>query len=436
MSEFQVPIVELEIAPHPNADRLEIATVGGYKCVVKKGQFHTGEAHVYIPEASIVPAPLLEDLGLTGMLAGPQKNRVKAVRLRGVLSQGLVCPIKIAQKHGLTDFNEGFDASDQLGITKYEPVLPAQLAGNVWNAGTHRTLRYDIENIKNRKYRDILQEGEEVVFTEKLHGTWCMAALMPHNMEHPEQGRIVVSSKGQAAKGLAIKVPVPPAPQNWNQRLRERYWKAHAKIRSFWHMIRYDLVVKSDPDFLCDLHSNAAAFYARRIKACYNKGVNENNVYWRAVTENKVLRDVVYLDQVIEDFSWVNTPIFVLGEVFGSGIQDLDYGSTSNKPGFRVFDIYIGAPGAGRYLNDDELTRACNRLGLKRVPVLYRGPFSMEKVAEYTSGNESVTGASKHIREGIVIRPITERHDNTLGRVQLKSVSDEYLTRKGGTEFN
>jgi RNA ligase (TIGR02306 family) len=227
---------------------------------------------------------------------------------------------------------------------------------------------------------------------------------------------------------LAIKKPVPPEPQNWKQKFRERFWKEHGKIRSCWHLIRYNFI-KTDPDFLRDLHSKTAAFYARRIKACRNKGVNENNIYWRAVKENDIAPG-----RLTEMFP--GYPIFVLGEVYGTGVQDLDYGSTSNKPGFRVFDVFVGLPQEGRYLNNDELDQACKLMGLERVPVLYRGPFSMEKVAEYTSGNESVTGASKHIREGIVIRPTTERRDNALGRVQLKSVSEEYLTRKGGTEFN
>lgn len=56
---------------------------------------------------------------------------------------------------------------------------------------------------------------------------------------------------------------------------------------------------------------------------------------------------------------------------------------------------------------------------------------------EYTSGTESVSGTGACIREGIVIKPLVERRDETLGRVILKSVSEAYLCRKGNTtEFN
>ncbi len=43
---------------------------------------------------------------------------------------------------------------------------------------------------------------------------------------------------------------------------------------------------------------------------------------------------------------------------------------------------------------------------------------------------------ANHIREGIVMVPAVERRDARIGRVCLKSVSADYLTRKGGTEFN
>ena len=90
MSTFTVPIVSVVIEPHDNADALEIARVGDYRSVVPKGEFKSGELVAYIPEQALLPAPLLQSMGLTGKLAGSDHNRVKAIRLRGVLSQGLV----------------------------------------------------------------------------------------------------------------------------------------------------------------------------------------------------------------------------------------------------------------------------------------------------------------------------------------------------------
>lgn len=94
MAEFTVPVVRISgTAPIDGADAIEVAQVLGYRCVVKKGEFAVGDLAVYIPEAAIVPDYLLDLLGLKGKLAGPQGNRVKAVRLKNTISQGLLLPL-------------------------------------------------------------------------------------------------------------------------------------------------------------------------------------------------------------------------------------------------------------------------------------------------------------------------------------------------------
>ncbi len=93
MATFECKVYKLTIEEHPNADVIELARVGDYYSVVRKGQFKTGDMGVYIPEGAIVPDWLLLRLGLEGKLAGKQRNRVKAIKLRGVLSQGLIFPV-------------------------------------------------------------------------------------------------------------------------------------------------------------------------------------------------------------------------------------------------------------------------------------------------------------------------------------------------------
>ena len=125
-----------------------------------------------------------------------------------------------------------------------------------------------------------------------------------------------------------------------------------------------------------------------------------------------------------------------MGEIFGAGVQDLTYGVTQ-RPALRVFDVRRGAlsdPG-GLWLDDEALTAWCEQMELPQVPVLYRGPFDEALMLELTEGLETVSGRAAHMREGVVVRPLKERRDEVLGRVQLKSVSGSYLTRKGGTEY-
>ena len=64
----------------------------GIRCVVGKESYADGDLAAYIPEGAICPEWLIAELGLEGKLAGSKKNRVKAVQLRGSLSQGLVYP--------------------------------------------------------------------------------------------------------------------------------------------------------------------------------------------------------------------------------------------------------------------------------------------------------------------------------------------------------
>lgn len=112
--------------------------------------------------------------------------------------------------------------------------------------------------------------------------------------------------------------------------------------------------------------------------------------------------------------------VIVYGEVFGQGVQSLHYGQKKQK-GFRAFDIYVD----GDYLNYDRFLACCKVNGVETVPELYRGPFDLAKIKDISNGRSVMPGAD-HIREGVVVRSVTERRDPALGRVVLKFVSNEY----------
>jgi RNA ligase (TIGR02306 family) len=356
MATFAVIVKKVRaIEPIENADALEVAVIDGYRSVVKKGQYRAGDLIAYIPEQAVLPDPVLERLGMKGssLLAGKDNNRVKAIKLRGTESQGICYPVE-------PTWVEGQDVTAVLDVEKYVPPIPAHLSGQVWALGREWTWDFDIENVK--AWPDVLVPNEDVVFSEKVHGTWTGVALIPQEGAPP---LLVVSSKGLFADGLAFKL-VPE---------------------------------------------------------------NDHNVYVRVARSRKLWDRI---QEVFGDEMLAGTPVYVLGETFG--IQDLKYGANPNQDatlGFRVFDVYVGQPRRGRYLNDAELDTACQSMGLPRVPVLYRGPFSMEVMLQYTNGLETVSGKGLHIREGIVMSPVVERRVEGLGRVKLKSVSFAYLTRKG-----
>ncbi|MFD6496638.1 RNA ligase (ATP) [Streptomyces sp. NPDC060188] len=207
MSTLRVTAEVLTVHEHPNADALELAQVGLYRAVVAKGAFRTGEHAVYIPEQSVLPTALIEELGLTGRLAGSAADRVRAVRLRGELSQGIVCrPKALADTDLARAAAEGTDFAQTLGIVKWVPPVPPTMDGDVESAPGLLPW-VDIENIQ--RYPDIFTEGEPVVLTEKLHGSACLLTYLA------DEDRVHVSSKGFGAKSLALK-----------ENPRNLYWRA------------------------------------------------------------------------------------------------------------------------------------------------------------------------------------------------------------------
>lgn len=195
MSTLAVTAERLTILPHPNADALELAAVGGYRAVVVKGDYKSGEFAIYIPEQAILPDALIEEIGLTGRLAGPKHNRVKAIKLRGELSQGIVCrPRSLAGYDMSWAFARRHDFADELGIIKWVPEVPASMAGKMIAAPALLPW-IEIENIK--RYPDMFAPGEPVVCSEKVHGTACLMTI-------GRDGVLLVSSKGFGSRRLAI----------------------------------------------------------------------------------------------------------------------------------------------------------------------------------------------------------------------------------------
>ena len=106
-----------ELKPIPNADKIEVAVVKGWECVVKKGEFTVGQKIIYCEIDSVLPEkPEYEFLR-------DRKFRIRTIKLRGQVSQGLVLPIYPSlvgeSYHGEPRFEIDTDVTEKLGITKY-----------------------------------------------------------------------------------------------------------------------------------------------------------------------------------------------------------------------------------------------------------------------------------------------------------------------------
>lgn len=118
-------IESVSISPHPNADKLELARVLGWQCVVRKGEFKTGDLAVFVAPDTILPkAPWSEFLS-DGKDA---PIRLRPAKLRGEFSQGLLLPLGVLPEPSRY-WHVGADVGAELGVRKYEKEMPAQLSG-------------------------------------------------------------------------------------------------------------------------------------------------------------------------------------------------------------------------------------------------------------------------------------------------------------------
>lgn len=163
-----------DVRPIEGADRIALASVLGWKVVIKKDEFKPGDLAVYCEVDSFLPVkPEFEFLRKSSykkMSDGTEGFRLKTIKLRGEISQGLLLPVTALP--GFPDVPPvGTDVSDILGVIKYEPPIPAQLAGEVKGPFPGFISKTDEERVQN--LIDTLPEYSDSLFyvTEKVDGT-------------------------------------------------------------------------------------------------------------------------------------------------------------------------------------------------------------------------------------------------------------------------
>ena len=163
------------LRPIPDADAIECAVIGGWTAVVKKGEFEAGDLAVYCEIDSWIPhslAPFLSKGKEPRVFDGIQGERLRTMKLRGQLSQGLLLPMSILTMVD-SELFEGLDVSFPLGIVKYEAPIPAQLAGEVKGMFPGWIQKTDQERVQNltEEFDHWLREQHVWEVTEKLDGS-------------------------------------------------------------------------------------------------------------------------------------------------------------------------------------------------------------------------------------------------------------------------
>lgn len=375
--EFRTPVTIVKaIQPHPNADRLDIATVFDFNVVVRRSQYQVGDTVLYIPIDSILPPELEAKIFGQESKIKLTNGRVKQIRIRQLASQGMLVDLKdIKELHPkLGQLEEGQNLADKLNIVKYEPPAPdfqsnGPKTKKERNKFWENPYLHEYGGLVNAKwYPDAFLEGQEVVYQEKIHGTNARAAQLPF------------------------------VPKTLFQKLKK--------------------FLGLTPKYQFCYGSNCVQLQSKSYTGFY-----DDNVYSEACKhydiENKLERnETVYF------------------EIYGSKIQkDYMYDCKSGERKIVVFDVKILAADkqSTRWLNTDELRDWCIDRNLPMVPELYRGPHSKDLAKEYTKGNSALSNTQK-IREGIVIRDPKETV-SLFGKKCLKLLSEEYLD-KNNSDFH
>lgn len=373
MSEdYKVPYTTiLDIQPHPNADRLVLATIYGFQVVTAKDKYKVGDKVIFIPIDSVLPIELEELLFPQGSKIVLHHHRVRQIRIRGIASQGMIVDPNLISNLIISKHIElETDLSSSLQITKYEPKAPkiSQTLGvrKNRNKKSEHPLFHKYNGLNNIKwFPNLFLEGEEVTIQEKLHGTNARASILPY-----------------ATNTL---------------------WK---KVKSFFGL-------------------------APKIENCYGS----NNVDISSRTSfNGYYGDDIYGDcfNTLNIFSKLKLGEIVYGEIIGPGIQNgYTYGLDWHE--FVVFDVKTLQPdGKFKWMNPEEVERFCEERKLEYVPVLYKGPYNKELAYSLTKG-PSIYDSKTKVREGIVIKD-KENYSIEGNKKAVKWVSEDYLADTTNTD--
>jgi len=408
MSSLIIEICRVDkVEAHPQADKMAIATIKGWKTCIKKNedgstQFAEGDLCIFFPPDAVLTKELSDKIGVTNYLktlakkadgSRPEGGRVAVSRLRGQPSYGFITDLDILNGyytgHGeQPTWKAGDDVAGLLGVTKWEPPVTCT-DGDAERPHPAFHRYFDLENYRN--FPDLIPDGEPVVFTEKLHGKNCRLGYI----------------RDAGDDGEAV----------WT-------WMAGSH-----DVRRKEFVTRKRKSFDKDTKELKVEEY------------QDKSQFWQALDKPGV-RAMMQAISIGDGLQTVvgNDNVVVFGEIFGSGVQDMTYGMEGGQWDFRVFDITVN----GKYMNAADKYEWCAKFGVQTVPVLYDGPFSKAKVEEFVTGPTTVCAAEAagtfKGREGIVITAKTEKSVTTekkvFDRMALKAINFDYLERKGGTEYH
>ncbi len=370
MTEFHVEVVRIgELRKHDNADSLSITTIhGGYPVIVRTGEFAPGDLAVYVPVDAVVPRT-------TEATCGAVDERWR------FLTDCTSC-----KGTGKDQFVRA--VADMAEMPIDPPACPK--CNGTGSGGPYR--------IRAKRLRGVFSMG----MLSKADPSWVLgqdvAALLDITKYEPPA----------PAEGSESDAPDPG--------ILPVYTDIEG-LRRFRDLLveGEDVVVteKLHGESMRAIHDGLALHVGSRTRW---KLRTASTPWWRAA-------EAMGLEETL-----AHSPLIgVFGECHGY-TGGFPYGMKERQPYLRVFDAMDSK--SRTYLNYDAMESFCRLYKLPMVPILYRGPWSWDRLTKLAEGTSELDRS--HVREGIVVKPTTERFDPSVGRVILKLHGEGFLTRKGG----
>lgn len=326
-----------EIRPIPNADSIEVALVDGWEVVVKKGEFKENDLIVFVEVDSIVPErPEFEFLR-------DRKFRVRTIKLRKQISQGLVCPLSILPNK---KWKEGDDVTDILGVKKYDPELEEE--NNL------------IKNNKKKYKNPIIKYFMRFNWLRNLVEDNTFDKSFPYWVKRSDETRIQsMVNMFETERDLGT------------------LFTGTEKIDG-----------KSMSVTLKRIKKNKFEFF---VCSRNYKLKEDDSDYWKIARRYN-------LEEVLKDLIGDKDYVTIQGEVYGQKIQGNKY--KLNDIDFRVFNLIY----PDRNVPTEEFTKILSKYGIKSVPIVvqnYKLPDTIHDIVEFSKGDSVLL---KRKREGIVFR--------------------------------
>lgn len=365
------------LRPIEGADKIELAGILGWQCIVKKGEFKVGDLAVYVEIDSIMPADNPDFAFLE-----PRHYKIKTMKMRGVVSQGIIFPLSVL--HDDKTHEVGEDVTDMLKIKQIEDDIPM-----------HRKRERDPMLVLKQRHKKLFKNK---VFLWFMRFKWF---------------------KTIACKILSPKDKQKPFP-DWIVKTDE------TRLQNMPFVLD---VYKDEPMIVTEkLDGTSTSFGLKKTNRLgkYDFAVCSRNVRQEDINQKCFFDDNVYhqiakmydVKTILTDLLKKHdaTTVVLQGETIGEAIQKNKYGVTGID--FYAFNLVFDGEKIDSQIAKDMMIP----YGIKWVPILeteFKLLPTVNEMIDYADGKSELCDT---LREGVVIRD----HNNA---ISFKCISNQFLLK-------